>query len=60
MNNILEVVATTQAAIDAMKANCEPNCTPHDYETCHQCWDMETEKERIMRLYNEVKNATGR
>jgi len=56
MKTILELAADTQAAIDEMKNN----CALHDYETCRQCWDLETEKERLMRLYNEVKNATGR
>jgi hypothetical protein len=60
MENILELSAETQAAMDVIKANCEPNCIPHDYDTCRQCWDMETEMERLMRLYNEVKDTTGR
>ena len=60
MNNILEIAAATQAAIDAMKANCGDHCHPHGSDTCRSCWDMDTEMARIMRLYNEVKNATGR
>ena len=53
MNNILEIAAATQAALDDMKNKCALN----DYETCRQCWDLETEKERLLRLYHEYKDA---
>lgn len=53
MKTILELAADTQVALDEIKNK----CSLHDYETCRQCWDLETEKERLLRLYHEYKDA---
>ena len=60
MEKILEIAAATQAALDEMNTKCERSSTLQDSDTCRQRWDMQTEMERLMRLYHEVKDSTGR
>ncbi|WP_157137656.1 hypothetical protein [Solidesulfovibrio carbinoliphilus] len=49
MKTLLELAADTQAALDTVKNK----CSPKDHENCRRCWDLETELERLMRLYHE-------
>lgn len=53
MKTILELAADTQAELEELKND----CALHDYETCRQCWDLETELARLMLLYHECKDA---
>jgi hypothetical protein len=49
METLLEQAAATQAALDKMKND----SAPHDLDSYRRCWDLETEMERLMRLYED-------
>lgn len=55
MKTLLELSADTQAELEDLKND----CALHDWETCRQRFDLETEMERLLRLYHECKDATG-
>jgi len=55
MKTVLEQAAATQAELDALKNN----SAQQDLDTYRRCWDLETEMERLMRLYHECNNATS-
>jgi len=55
MKTLLELAAETQAALDEIKTTCDQK----DLETCRRCWDLETELERLMRLYEDCSSETS-
>lgn len=59
MKTLLELAAETQAALDEMKADCEPRCSPQGQDACRRCWDLEIEMERLMRLYEACSSETS-
>ena len=49
MKTLLEQADATQAELDKMKND----STQQDLDTYRRCWDLETEMERLMRLYED-------